>query len=231
MPPPSSINDPKRRSSKLRIGICSRLLLLAALFWFMMQVALVPNNRTGASSFSRVGISAANNRRILYVHIGKTGGEWIKAQLAVICKTRKNPQVQQACLQKFEQSTTPSHVSQQTVGYLHAHNNAYPRNAIHLATHYLFSVRHPLRRLVSWYIYNHPRSCDPRESNSPSCKTNEWKQGFFGCFPTLNELGRSLNLKSPEMTECLDLFRNGWKGDVSNVKDPNHLYWNYEVSF
>jgi hypothetical protein len=123
-------------------------------------------------------------------------------------------------------------ISQETVGYYHVHN-LYPRNAFPLCTHLLFSIRHPLSRLISWYVYNHPDSCDvARESNSPSCKTNEWKRQFFDCFPTLEAFGNSNSdiLLPSTSSSCYHTLWNGWKGHVSNVKEPNHLYWNYQVS-
>lgn len=187
--------------------------------WFLVQLALVPSPGQRHPLRTNTGISP---RRIVYVHIGKTGGEWIKSQLAVICKTRKNPKLKQSCLDSFQ--TLPStQLSQQTVGYFHVHN-LYPRNAHALASHYLFSIRHPLKRLISWYIYNHPQSCDPREPNSPSCKSNEWKTQFFDCFPTLEALGMMV-----EGDTCAQVLWNGWNGQVSDVKQPNHLYWNYKV--
>ena len=125
----------------------------------------------------------------------------------------------------------------QTIGYLHV-NNLYPRNGHQLASHYLYSVRNPLTRLISWYIYNHPQSCDPREDNSPSCKKNAWKTSFYQCFPLLESLGwKNTSDNNPvfggdllRTNHCSKIFWDGWKGHVSQVKDPNHLYWNYNVS-
>lgn len=150
----------------------------------------------------------------------------VKSQLAMVCKTRKNPQLREKCLNSF-QYTNSSQVSQHTIGYTHA-NSLFPKNGYELATHYFFSVRLPLRRLSSWYVYNHPRSCDPRESNSPSCKKNAWKQRFFTCFPTLEELGSSFaQLLDANPDDCARTFWKGWYGVVENKKFPNHLYWNY----
>jgi hypothetical protein len=216
-------HSPRR---KFRVSLW--LFVFAIVLWLAILVRL--QSFADINKKERTSVAASPRqipapRRILYVHIGETGGEWIKAQLQVSCNTRKNPQVKKSCLQKF-QRTSSSLISQQTVGYLHVHT-LYPRNAIPLATHYLFSVRHPLSRLKSWYIYNHPRSCDPHESNSPSCKKSEWKRQFFDCFPTLEDLGRKILYKSQDV--CYDVLWNGMKGHVDNVKEPNHLYWNYQV--
>ena len=214
--------------------------------------------------------------RIVYVHVGKTGGEWVKAQLHVICKTRKNPQLKQKCLKRFTDSSPStthqklpsSYVSQLTVGYIHT-TSVYPRNAKELSTHYMYSIRHPYERLKSWYIYNHPRSCDPRESNSPSCKNKlskqpiqaktaslqsqkSWNELFFQyCFPTFYDIGYNANktkvikinadnedtsssassTTTTTTISCSSVLWNGIKGtNISSIKQPNHLYWNYQVS-
>ena len=222
-----SIMNSKR---KFRVGLCSRLMALAALFWFSMQFALVPNER-GSSALLR-NTPDVPSRNIVYAHIGKTGGEWIKSQLVVICKTRRNQIVKETCKDSFQVSRFPStYISRQTVGYLHS-INLFPKNAHELASHYLFSVRHPLTRLVSWYVYNHPQSCDPRESNSPACKSSDWKNTFFACFPNVEDLGNPKVLfVDPKHDECSKILWDGWYGRVAHWKDPNHLYWNYHVRF
>lgn len=220
---------------KYRLGWCSRILIVAALLCFIVQLAIVPGAPNSIITGVPVGHrqrrptppgATTSNRRLLYVHIGKTGGEWIKSQLAIICKTRKNPKLRQTCLDSFPTEATSTELSRQTGGYLHVHN-LFPRNAIAWASHYLFSIRHPLQRLVSWYVYNHPQSCDPRESNSPSCKSSDWKTKFFDCFPTLEVLGGGQISKEKD-DDCAQVLWNGWYGRLSNVKDPNHLYWNYQ---
>lgn len=217
----SSSRMPINRKLKLSSAGFIRLLILGGLFWFLIQFRWITQSWQNNNNY----YLSKKPLRILYVHIGKTGGEWIKSQLSVICKTRKNPQVKKACLEKF-QTTSSSQLSLQTVGYFHVHN-LFPRNGHALASHYLFSIRHPLTRLVSWYVYNHPRSCDPRENNSPSCKTSDWKTKFFTCFPTLEEFGKQ---PSENNDECGKVLWDGWYGRVNNVKEPNHLYWNYQVS-
>jgi hypothetical protein len=216
-------------------------------------------------------------RRILFVHIGKTGGETLKAQLQVSCKTRKNPTIRSACQERFQNAaaaaaattsanesrsqhsesiptTTTSLVSEQTVGYFHI-NTLYPRNAIPLATDYLFTLRNPISRVVSWYAYNHPKSCDrARDDLSPSCQLQEqkrgstWGQGFFQCFDTMNSFavatrGMGAAHKNQNDTtshtapnavldesrsECQALAWRALTGDAPE-KELNHLLWNHRV--
>jgi hypothetical protein len=69
--------------------------------------------------------------------------------LQVICKTRKNRLVKQECTQRFADKKQKTMISSQTMGYLHA-NSIFPKNGRRAATHFLFSVRHPLSRFLSW---------------------------------------------------------------------------------
>ena len=156
--------------------------------------------------------------------------------------------------QTFARST--SVVSEQTVGYLHI-NTLYPRNAIPLATDYLFSLRNPISRVASWFAYNHPRSCDPvRDNLSPSCQLHfrrrgdTWVRDFFACFNTVDEFAMAL---IPAEDQSENSIENGDKLDGQGInaefrspvcrrlawraikgdgppQELNHMLWNYRVS-
>jgi hypothetical protein len=232
---------PRRRQ---RPG-CSKLTVAFGIFFAvvvtlssLLQLQVLSFTATTSTVITQQALMSPKRKtRILFVHIGKTGGEYIKAQLAVLCKTRKNKLLKEECLGKFQQQIHPqSLISQHTFGYLHVHNPIFPKNGLKASTHYLFSVRHPLTRFLSWYTYNHPQSCDPRESNSPSCKHNDWKTLFFNCFPSVPRMVQLLvsNDSDPLDTAadqaCRTIFWNGWEGRNidNNLKYPNHLYWNYQ---
>ena len=191
-----------------------------------------------------VGFSGVSG--IVYVHVGKTGGEWIKTQLKMVCKTRRNRNIRAVCLQQ----KYPTLLSTLAVGYIHTSTmyidsdvqkprQTIPRtksirDASGAFSHYLFSIRHPLRRLVSWYTYNHPKSCDEREPHSPSCKTSVWKTSFYECFPRLQDLANHIQPAARmdmQGDDCIKIFWNGWyaRGDNIEPKDSNHLHWNYQV--
>jgi hypothetical protein len=172
--------------------------------------------------------------RILYVHVGKTGGEFVKAQLQVSCKTRKNRDLKRECQDRFADGVPSTQVSQQTVGYLHVDSILYPRNAIPLATHYMYTLRNPLDRVISWYIYNHPWSCDRRDSSSPSCQMEErpsgcWGFRFFQCFPTVESFASEIDPSKPNNDKCNQIAWQGIHGQAPD-KELNHLLWNYKVS-
>lgn len=208
------------------------------------------NNKKSTNPFSEITSNENGDhvRGIVYVHVGKTGGEWIKAQLKMVCKTRRNRNIRAVCLQQ----KYPTYLSKLTVGYIHTStmyidtDEQKPRQTIPQTksirdasgafSHYLFSIRHPLRRLISWYTYNHPKSCDEREPHSPSCKTSLWKTSFYECFPKLQDLANRIRSPAPGGTDsqsdnCTKTFWNGWhaRGDNLEPKDSNHLHWNFQV--
>ena len=189
-----------------------------------------------------------SSTQILYIHVGKTGGEFLKSQLQGLCFTRREKRLRQECHQKFQQTTTEQQplplLSKYTTGYNHASANYLHSSKTTSAqySHVLFSIRHPLSRLVSWYKYNHPKSCDYRESQSPSCQSSKrtWTKKFFQCFPALETLttkvaSTSVKVEQNKNTEdhnCSQIFWNGWYGqNIPSIKEPNHLYWNYHVRY
>lgn len=234
-------------------GMCIAALVWIStglLVWKPSGVTQIPLRQGDDSKKQSIAIPQASNqngvRGIVYVHVGKTGGEWIKAQLKMVCKTRRNKNIRAVCLQQ----KYPTYLSKLTVGYIHTSTmyidsdvqkprQTIPRtksirDASGAFSHYLFSLRHPLRRLMSWYTYNHPKSCDEREPHSPSCKTSTWKTSFYKCFPTLQDLADHIQpaaRMNMQGNDCTETFWNGWhaRGDNMEPKDSNHLHWNYQV--
>jgi hypothetical protein len=240
-------SDLGKRRSKPKVFLLVLVFLTILLqVWLSVSIRFLtqptPHDFSPPIQKSTSSINAEGNG-IVYVHVGKTGGEWLKAQLEIICKTRRNPNIRMACLQQ----RYPSLLSKQTIGYIHASNiyigdnkrRTVPRkesvtDVASVFSHYLFTVRHPLRRLISWYTYNHPTSCAPREPHSPACKTSDWKRDFFDCFPTMQSLGEKILSKQETDVKCYNVLWNGWQANDQGVgkleaKEPNHLHWNYQV--
>lgn len=238
-----------KKSSRKRLSFLRRLVTLSICLYSLTILFFIDvpssNNKIAGGLIDEDGDETIRNivahgvpvkNRILYVHIGKTGGEYVKAQLQVSCKTRKNKLLKQECQDRFH-GVPSTQVSQQTVGYLHVDSILYPRNAIPLATHYMYTLRNPLDRVISWYIYNHPSSCDRRDSSSPSCQMKErpsesWGVEFFQCFPTMDSWGRALVAASskPNNEKCNQVAWKGINGQAPD-KELNHLLWNYKVSY
>lgn len=73
---------------------------------------------------------------------------------------------------------------------------------------YLYTLRNPFDRLVSWYFYEHPRANVHSRNNPCSNKLHYWENNTQGCFKTIDEWARNCtpvvnetNL-SPRQAQC-----------------------------
>jgi Sulfotransferase family len=106
------------------------------------------------------------NRTILFVHVGKAGGETIKSVLDAGCQVMHNVRRRTKCLANLPASK----LSAAVVGYFHCFK-VQPSGMAVSANSYLFNVRHPVDRTISWYRYVSPFNCVPGGASrvSPNC--------------------------------------------------------------
>jgi len=140
-------------------------------------------------------LSPRNYSNILFVHVGKAGGETVKNILRFGCESRANREKRNSCLKNLP----GSQLSDTVKGYLHV-NNINPSKAARSAQAYLYNLRHPLDRTISWYYYSSPGSCSNKQGQA--CSTaqhirgfpNGWAANFFQtCFPRFEDLVRAFN--------------------------------------
>ncbi|EEC44997.1 predicted protein [Phaeodactylum tricornutum CCAP 1055/1] len=100
------------------------------------------------------------NRSIMFVHVGKSGGETIKRVLEIACRTKANKDA------------------------------------------FLFSLRHPLDRTLSWFRNFDPQNCPEGKRTKASCLTahsikndpTSWAGHFFGvCFSSAEAWAQALS--------------------------------------
>ncbi|CAJ1939211.1 unnamed protein product [Cylindrotheca closterium] len=195
-------------------------------------------------------------RRVLFVHIGKTGGETIRQTLRVACRMRQNPSLQESCLQKFKNdpSLGKTPLNQQTIGTIHCLLMV-PANALSKASTLLVSVRNPIERVISWFRYLHPGNCNPLvDKQSTACnvkkalrrerkearkrqkrgtkggdKPSSWITRFFQCFDSLPQVGLALKRDDASLAaanNCSALAQKTIRGAASPIS--SHIYFNYE---
>jgi Sulfotransferase family len=128
-------------------------------------------NQTDVVSFNEDGSVAlpplvlGQNRTILFVHVGKAGGETIKSVLDAGCQGMRNQKRRTACLNELPGSA----LSDQVRGYFHCFR-VEPAHMRTSATSVLFNVRHPVDRVLSWYRYVNPNNCNRENYKiSPNC--------------------------------------------------------------
>lgn len=180
------------------------------------------------------------NRTLLFVHVGKTGGETIKWRLRVICDQRASKRKKARCQSMFRD--TESVLSKSTIGYMHC-DKIRPRESLHQASTFLFGVRDPIDRVVSWYQYMHPANClssQPSAACNLKKDNNPWGRQFYkDCFPTINDLIRSISYPALSQEVEQDAINTNSTSDVCaqlaiealqgrGPEGPtNHLYFNY----
>lgn len=149
------------------------------------NVALPILKTSTTTSTSKTTSITQSKERILFVHIGKTGGETIKQVLSIGCQSMVNPKRRKICYQNLLQQqqqqsqNSKSQLSYHVHGYYHCYkmvvskeiqkmvqsqqtNNKYTKTT--MITNqpfdaYLFTIRHPVERILSWYHYVHPMYC------------------------------------------------------------------------
>jgi hypothetical protein len=169
------------------------------------------------------------SRNILFVHVGKAGGETIKSILSAGCLSRQNPRRKEKCLRKLPNST----ISDTIQSYFHC--SSMTHGAADYSTSYLYNLRHPLDRAVSWYRYVTPENCRKDAPQSANCRTawainkkphDGWEAEFFGrCFPTIEDWAQALATPIPTATTTSSLPMDLSDSSTSNNTDCSELAW------
>jgi len=173
--------------------------------------------------------------RIVLIHIGKTGGESIRHSLRITCRQRRNPEERLKCRQQMSDHSE-SALSLHTVGTLHC-QQAFPSGILNEADTFLFTLRSPLSRIVSWFRYTHPQNCRlEKDYYSTACNTKRsiesyrikqrgsaWPFKFFRCFPTLGSLAEAVRDKDHP---CSSVAKRTLLG--GGPTSSGHAYFNYQ---
>lgn len=212
------------------------------------QFDLVSKNTVITGSPSR--INDTETPRILLVHVGKAGGETLKHILRVGCLVRMGPIKQRECLKQLlggEANLTRQvepMLSKRVTAYLHYDRLYPPRKdgTMTNVTHFLFTVRHPVERVQSWFRYVSPRNClidaitgDFEDKRSINCRNlqaastdpTSWQARFFGCFPSLSAMASAL--RESKASNCTRLLAEALVYSNRGAEGvTGHLAANYE---
>ena len=155
------------------------------------------------SAASVLSLTTKQTRKLYFVHVGKTGGETIRRILKRACYLRMNPQSLSHCWNDFTErhNGKESQLSKQTIGAMHC--NVHQPAPI-MANSWLWSVRHPLERVVSWFDYMNPTNC--HRDNVAACVTNKsqsgWAYDFYKvCFATMDDFAMALTGKTTTLMQ------------------------------
>ena len=173
-------------------------------------------------------------RRIFFVHVGKAGGETIRGVLKALCRFRVNLDRRNECYQPFE-GRQELKLSNETVGVLHCDNHR-PTQILKKGelrasiTTYLWAVRDPIDRVVSWFNYMNPKNClekgsvgvDPDAACLLSKRLRRvpygWAFDFYQvCFETVEDFAWSLDPSLPYDNRGTKVFYNDTSPSSSSV--------------
>lgn len=183
---------PRRKKTPVSSTLVVVILLI---FIFLQFLTLLPSNADMISWPPEQSRRAAREERLIFVHVGKTAGETIQWRLKISCNLRKSKMLKAQCSKHFQDEKNESFLSRSTIGHLHC-DRLRPRDSMSNATGFLFSLRNPIHRIISWYQYMHPENCfADRPSAACNLKkdNNLWGVMFYRkCFADVNDFVRAM---------------------------------------
>jgi hypothetical protein len=213
------------------------------IFW---QSSLDPNSSTPITNSSselqdEALVKLHNNNKnryqyqnMLFIHVGKSGGATLRGILKIQCTlmidARKNKSKGQRCLSQLEPE---SRLSQVVKFLVHCTTDPAPKGHED-ADSFLFILRHPVDRAISWYNYVNPANCKPGKATEASCrvkkeitaKPNGQASKFFACFPQIEDWVLALRQDS-NVSSCSGLAWKVAKGDMPRKERfSGHMYYN-----
>lgn len=170
-------------------------------------------------------------RNIFFVHVGKAGGNTFRVIFKGYCNSDRK-RIAEAC-----EDIPESELANRVTGY--AHDEDY-QGSVKSADAFLYNLRHPVDRMISWYNYEHPKSCMHNRQTRRACRTkkhikkrpNGSAAMFYNdCFPTQQRLpllglhSTSTGSDTGLSQECFELGRKVIRGEKYG-KGFKHMYYN-----
>jgi hypothetical protein len=194
------------------LGLSIRTCLFFLLIW---------NQYTTTLEDDKIALQNKSScHRIIFLHVGKTGGSTVKTALRIKCTANKwQPEQRSACQSQmntfFMKNGGENAISKHVIGYSHV--NVQPTDKVwRSANVFLFSIRSPIVRFISWYDSVMERMCLETTTNN-SCITSDKRDhegignGILECFPNnIDSLARNLTLipSRPEYNLC---WKRAWQ--------------------
>lgn len=131
------------------------------------------NDNKPQTRLERVMAENSPNRKIVYVHTGKAGGEALRTNVAAKCNDyypnfhsdENQKKLHLECQGRFPPTNKLAHQTRHVF-----HQQWYSAPALEDATSFLFGLRNPMERIHEVYRYTHPANCrktlkNPAEKN------------------------------------------------------------------
>ena len=167
--------------------------------------------------------------QILWAHVGKAGGNSFRPVLRAYCESNKK-KIDEECSEAPD-----SMLSYLVNGFLHD-ADVRPPGAIEEADAYLYNLRHPVDRMISWYYYEHPGSCLHNRETKVACGTakeiaakpdGRAARFYKNCFPTQDLLPLAFSPSGRNVLNhsCADLARKAIEGRIDGT-GFKHIWYN-----
>jgi Sulfotransferase family len=130
------------------------------------------SSRSDDSIISSLHQNRQLNRSVLFIHIGKAGGETMKEVFEFTCSTRLKKKRKENCYKNLPKD---SRLTKLVHGYAHGDGPSTPMGFEHHnnTTSFLFNIRHPMDRFISWFEFVNPIYCKKGVGTATSCRTNK----------------------------------------------------------
>lgn len=202
-------------------------------------MAAINQSLLGQEPVTLQAFNQKDDRQILYLHVGKTGGTTLNSVLRSNCGWLEGAKVKRECLARLPKvESVISHLTRKTI-----HVRYRPPDVEFTkenATSFLFTVRNPVSWVVSAFNMEHLMNCKQKDLYATHMKGIFYKK----CFPTIEDLAETLSIKvrfsetknvtvqdfhNPNITDvidCYDLGRNTLlgKGHILHVSHLNNNY-------
>lgn len=166
---------------------------------------------------------------IVFVHVGKAGGQTLRALFKVFCESDRK-HIPDECA-----NAPDSVLSNKTIGYIHP-KEVRPEGSIEASNVFLYNLRHPVDRMISWYYYEHPQSCLDTPETRLACRAaqevdrkpnGDTARFFVKCFPTIDLISQAFNhsTMSSLSLDCVKLAHDVLEGKVNN-RGFKHIFYN-----
>eukprot|EP00581_Thalassiosira_minuscula_P018114 CAMPEP_0183713732 /NCGR_PEP_ID=MMETSP0737-20130205/8495_1 /TAXON_ID=385413 /ORGANISM="Thalassiosira miniscula, Strain CCMP1093" /LENGTH=232 /DNA_ID=CAMNT_0025942559 /DNA_START=25 /DNA_END=720 /DNA_ORIENTATION=- len=154
-------------------------------------------------------------RKIVFLHIGKTGGTTLRETILHYgCTIKANRNNRQTCEQNWKiRNQTQSALSKSTTGILHFEKHW--GTPLSDATDVLFPIREPVSRLESWYAFQRHSE---RRGKLYRTKGTFAYQFWNMCFPTMHNLTRALDPRS-SFTMMVDDSSASMENNTTTTKE------------
>ena len=177
-----------------------------------------------------------STRKIMYVHVGKTGGTTLDTVFRSNCAWYGLTEPRRRCYANFNNRNTSldSVLSYLTKSTIHIRPRVHYKRWINETTTFLFSVRNPIARAVSAFDMDHIQNNNNNMTDQP--KMRNARAPLYECFPTAEHLAQGLygnsrngTMDVKEQEQCRTTAWMVLTGNQTSqqAKVVTHLYHNY----